>query len=255
MWTDDGYFPPSPAVRRAVHEAADILRARGATVEPFEPPDVPAAVELYLSIVSADGGKSLKRLLRGSRVDWRVRWFLLPTMSPRLWHPAMVGLLRLFGQEETSRLVATGFPRSAYEYWQLTDRRSAYTRRFLQSLRASRLDAMIFPPHAMSAMPHGSAAYLVTAASYCFLPNVLGIPAGVVAATRVRADEEDARSPSRDIVSRVARNSDQGSAGLPIGVQVAAPHWREDVVLAVMGVLEEGFGARPDYPAKPPCVR
>jgi Asp-tRNA(Asn)/Glu-tRNA(Gln) amidotransferase A subunit family amidase len=39
-----------------------------------------------------------------------------------------------------------------------------------------------------------------------------------------------------------------GSAGLPVAVQVFAKHWREDIVLAVMKVLEDEFRGRADYP-------
>jgi len=38
------------------------------------------------------------------------------------------------------------------------------------------------------------------------------------------------------------------SAGLPVGVQVVARHWREDIVLKVMEVLEDHFKAKPAYP-------
>jgi fatty acid amide hydrolase len=74
----------------------------------------------------------------------------------------------------------------------------------------------------------------------------------VAAATRVRAGEESDRAPSRDLVERAARIVETGSAGLPVGVQVVARHWREDVVLAVMGALEEHFRKQPEYPGRPP---
>ncbi len=48
------------------------------------------------------------------------------------------------------------------------------------------------------------------------------------------------------------RGVEQGSVGLPIGVQVMARHWREDVVLAVMRALEHAFRALPDFPLHPP---
>jgi fatty acid amide hydrolase len=35
---------------------------------------------------------------------------------------------------------------------------------------------------------------------------------------------------------------------LPVGVQVVARHWREDIVLAVMAALEDHFRSTPDYP-------
>jgi fatty acid amide hydrolase len=67
----------------------------------------------------------------------------------------------------------------------------------------------------------------------------------------VREAEELDRPPSRDLVERTAREVEEGSAGLPVGVQVLARHWREDQVLAVMGALEEDFRTRPDYPVTP----
>jgi fatty acid amide hydrolase len=71
-------------------------------------------------------------------------------------------------------------------------------------------------------------------------------------AGRVRAGEESDRPASKDRADLAALESEKGSAGLPVGVQVAARHWREDVALAVMSVLEKHFRAQPDYPAKPP---
>jgi fatty acid amide hydrolase len=47
---------------------------------------------------------------------------------------------------------------------------------------------------------------------------------------------------------------ERGSAGLPIGVQVVARHWREDLVLAVMAELERALSANPEYPALPTVV-
>jgi fatty acid amide hydrolase len=94
--------------------------------------------------------------------------------------------------------------------------------------------------------------HLPASASYCFLANLLGMPAGVLPLTRVQPGEESDREPSRDVVIRAARSVELGSAGLPIGVQVMARHWREDVVLAVMTALERVFRTRPDYPLRPP---
>lgn len=88
--------------------------------------------------------------------------------------------------------------------------------------------------------------------SYTTVYNLVGMPAGVVAATRVRPDEESDRAASRDLVEHAARRVEAGSTGLPAGVQVVARHWREDVALAVMVALEEHFRRQPDYPATPP---
>lgn len=108
-------------------------------------------------------------------------------------------------------------------------------------MNVNRFDAIICPPDALPALRHGSSSYLTDALSYIGLYNLLGMPAGTVAATRVRAGEETDRAPSRDWVERIARKAETGSVGLPVGVQVVTRHWREDVALAMMSALEEHF--------------
>ncbi|MBK7920343.1 MAG: hypothetical protein IPJ94_29655 [Chloroflexi bacterium] len=108
------------------------------------------------------------------------------------------------------------------------------------------------PPTSLPAVLHGSTTGLLDFDSYARLFNVLGLPAGVVAAGRVRAGEESDRQPSRDSVEQAALRVEAGSAGLPVGVQVASRHWREDIILAVMSALESHFSRQADYPARPP---
>ncbi len=252
VWTDDGYFPASPAIRRAVEEAAAALNAKGAVVESFDPPDVDEAMRLYFGLITADGGADLCRLLSGSCTDRRIRRMIRIERCPRLLRPALAGLLRATGQRTLAEVVAASGPRSADGYWRLVDRSARYVRRFMETLRQGGFDAMLCPPHALPAPMHGVADDLLPAASYALLPNLLGVPAGVVSATRVRASEEGDRTPSRDVVVRKARLVEEKSEGLPVGVQVLAPHWREDTVLAVMGALQSHFQQQADYPHQPP---
>ncbi len=251
MWTDDGYFPVSPAIRRAVEEAGAILQECGATVEPFTPPNMEEAVNLYIGLMSADRGASLRRLLRGSQVDPNVRRLLSLAKIPNFLRGVVVQGLRSVGQLWPSKLVAAARYGSADDFWQLSHRRQVYQQQFMDVMARGRYDALLCPPHALPAMRHGDAVDLIPAAANTFLMNLLGVPAGVVAATRVRADEQSDRPKSRDLVVKKALRAEAGSAGLPVGVQVAAGHWREDIVLAVMAALEAAFRNRPDYPAGP----
>ncbi|CAM9647543.1 unnamed protein product, partial [Hapterophycus canaliculatus] len=89
------------------------------------------------------------------------------------------------------------------------------------------LDAVIFPPVALPALPHGTAKNLTPAFTYAFIANLLSWPAGVVPVTLVRPDEEDydlEKLPAnqRDATAQFAREACRGSAGLPVGVQVSA---------------------------------
>jgi len=67
----------------------------------------------------------------------------------------------------------------------------------------------------------------------------------------VRAGEELGRKPSRDLVQQSAYTVEQGSAGLPIGVQVVARPWREHVALAAMRAIEDAARAHADFPVAP----
>jgi fatty acid amide hydrolase len=252
VWDDDGSYRPSPAIRRAVSEAAAALSDRGAVLEAFAPPDMDELMHIYYRLMSADGGACFRRMLEGSRVDWRLsRTLRLGSMSAWL-RKFFVWKLRATGQARSAEIVASAGSLSADQYRQVVVQMESYILRFTSALAAERIDAMLFPPHALPALRHGTSINLLPAASYCFLMNLLGFPAGVVVATRVRAGEEGDRPESSDLVDRTARKVESGSEGLPVGVQVAAAPWREDIVLAVMQALEEHFSGQADYPAAPP---
>jgi len=249
---DDGWFPPSPACQRAVREAAAALEERGARVEAFVPPDAPLAMALFFGLMSAAGSGWARRLLAGDPVDPRLREMLLASALPHPVNRALARVLDVAGQPRRGRVVRALGRRSTAEYWRLVAERKRYRDRFLAPDGPGRFDVWLAPPAPTPALRHGASRFLLGAASYTMLYKVLGVPAGVVAATRVRSGEDGGRAKSRDPVERTAREVDTGSVGLPVGVHVAAPPWREDLVLTVMAALETHFRAQPEYPDCPP---
>jgi fatty acid amide hydrolase len=252
FYTDDVYFPVSPALRRAVTEAAGALRGAGAEVVEFRPPDVAEAVHIYWGRLFADGLAYMRRWLGRDERAWHVRALLQGAGVPAPLRRVSAWLLGRAGRRMEAEFLRA-VPRRAItlpEFGRLIERQQAYRRRFLAALDDARLDALVCPPCGLPAVTH-RCQYGGLATSYTLLFNVVGVPAGVVAATRVRPGEESDR-PTGDRVGREARAVEAGSAGLPVGVQVAARPWREDVALAVLAALEEHFRARPDYPARPP---
>jgi fatty acid amide hydrolase len=250
----DGVFTVSTAIQRAVREAAEALASRGATIVPFVVDGermFPSheVLEIYCGLVGADGGADARRLANGSTLDWRVaRLSWIAGLRPQT-RIAVVNGLRLAGQRWMARVVSMVRPMSADAYRQLTYRKQQFVRQAIDGLQRQRIDAVLCPPHALPATHHVKGFDLLAAASHAMLFNLLGWPAGVVSATRVRAGEEIGRKASRDLVERQAAVVDRGSVGLPVGVQVAALPWREDMVLAVMGALEEHFRGKPaEYP-------
>jgi fatty acid amide hydrolase len=139
-------------------------------------------------------------------------------------------------------------------YWTQVEALLDYRQRFAEALRQADggpIDVILAPATSLPAVTHGATRDLLTAGGYATLYNVLGYPAGVVPVTRVRADEETSRPPSRDLIAKLARQVELGSAGLPVGVQVIARPWQEHVALAAMRAIAEGARASADYPSTP----
>ena len=249
MYVEDGHFQVSPAIRRAVLEAADALRAMGATVEPIAPPDAREAIRIFAGITSSDGGEFFKTLLGDEEPIPQVADLLRGTWT----HPVLLRVAawtkEMQGQRHLAHAMRCLGTRSTQDYWSLADARTDFREKFLRSLDEGSFDAVICPPFALPALTHNTCQHLLPAAGYAIVYNVIGAPAGVVSITKVRPDEESDREVTRDMADITAQAVEQGSSGLPIGVQVVARHWREDVVLAVMGALEDRFRASPDYPA------
>jgi amidase len=135
-----------------------------------------------------------------------LRRFLLSIGSERT-HPLLNGWL---DKLEKFRTDVNGFA----GYWAAIDefRRGMYA--YLDSF-----DAVLSPVAARAALPHGTSVEDANfkGFSYTMAHNLTGWPAAVV-------------------------RCGASSTGLPIGVQIAAAPWREDIVLAIASKLESVFG-------------
>ena len=133
-------------------------------------------------------------------------WFLASIGSHQT-HPLLEGWL---AKLEPYRTSVGGFA----EYWAGLHQFRAGMFAFLKNY-----DAILSPVSASPALPHGTSIQdgNLRGFSYTMTYNVTGWPAAVV---------------------RCGESGD----GLPIGVQIAARPWREDIALAIAGRLEEIFG-------------
>ncbi len=144
------------------------------------------------------------RVLGDSPRDWRVRRMLLLCRVPRFVRRGLAALLQALGQRRMARFLRAWGARPLMSTGSAPPSVPAYAEQFFAAWDHAQLDAAICPPHALPAVRHGSTADLTVVASYCFWANILGVPAGVVPATRVRADEETDRRVGRDTVDKVA---------------------------------------------------
>jgi fatty acid amide hydrolase len=252
FYTDDGTFTPAPAVARAVREAADMMRAAGAQVSEWAPPDVQHALDLVYGLYFADGMASLKRRIGNDACVPQLKQLIGLAGLPRPLVAAMRAMLRVAGQQSLADGLRPFGYRDTTHYWDLVEAQFDYRDRFARALDTGAggpFDIILCPPCALPALTHGATKDLATVGAYACLYNLLGWPAGVVPVSRVRENEQVGRQPSRDTVNKVALQVEQGSAGLPVGVQVVARPWMEHIALAAMGVIERAARARPGYPS------
>lgn len=250
FYVDDGYFPASAAIRRAVKEAAMALEAAGCRVTEFKPPEVESALHYFYGLFVEDGADHFKALMKGNTYDDRIKDLMTLGTLANWLRPPVASLYRMRNQRRVAQLVGWTGRREEESRAALRLCRDTYQDLFLTE--ASELDVLICPPCSVPAVTHGATKELGPASvCYTALYNFLAWPAGVVAATKVRPAEQTGRPRSRDLVEETARKVDKGSAGLPVGVQVAAKPGREDHVLAVMAALEAHFREGPDYPRTP----
>jgi fatty acid amide hydrolase len=206
-------------------------------VAAWSPPDVGHARDLFYGLLAADRFAGCRRALGRDRRDPRIAKMEMAGKSPRLVN----AILGLSGRGRLKREVVANYAHADTDnYWRLVEATIDYRERFHQSL--GDCDVILCPATALPAFRHGAAEELALAGAYTCLYNVLGWPAGVLPVTRVGKSEESDRPPSRDVMDCAARETERGSAGLPIAVQVVARPWREDLVLAAMRAIESRAG-------------
>jgi len=258
-WDTTAPLPASAAIRRGVAEAVARLDANGIEVVPLDGRLAEEAAWLHLGLMSADGGADIRRLFSQvgqvcnlpesgpQSADCKsaprcqpmegIRRLLVIAGMPRWLRPPLAAVAWLAGRRLEARgLLATG-PRSPAGLAALLAARESLASRFAAATAGC--DAIVCPVSALPALRHGTAARLLLAAAPCLIANLLDLAAGVVPVTRVQPQEEQGRPRGWDPVLRAAAETDRGSRGLPVGVQVLAPPGRsERSVLDVMRLIE-----------------
>ncbi|HEX4335490.1 MAG TPA: amidase family protein [Polyangiaceae bacterium] len=250
FYTDDGFLPACGAAVRAVHEARDALSRRGATCIPFTPPELVHGLTLFHEILAGDGGHGMRRFLDGSPADFRIKQLVAIASASRPTLAAIGFVAKHTKRRKLATLLGAYGRRDVGSHWDAVASLEEYRAKMLAALDRgpAPIDVLLSPATALPAVRHGGTAELGVMGAYDAIYNVLGYPAGVVPFTRVFESEETSTPRTSDRMDQAALDTERGSSGLPIGVQVAARPFREHVALAVLGALEEDALARSDRP-------
>ncbi len=251
---DNGLFPVSPAIRKAVDRAAKALAGAGARVEPVRGVDGDRSVRLFLQLAASDGFRRAARVVQGEQLFAPLAGNLRLAGMPH-WLSGLVSRgMGLAGRARTARLLATDRPADPGAYFEALGDRAAFRAEVLAEWDRAGVDVLLCPVVGTPAFRHGASEHLIDAASYAFAFNVLGFPAGVVPVGFVAAEDEPGRPASADPGDRAAAEGDRGSAGLPVAVQIVGRPWEEHRVLAVMAALEAALGGPGRWPLPAPAA-
>jgi Asp-tRNA(Asn)/Glu-tRNA(Gln) amidotransferase A subunit family amidase len=248
----DNWMSATPACRRAVQVAKQVLESRGHRLIPvpfpFDVPEMRWLMEVYVAGVFPDGGTEMAALLAKDIVD-----------------PAHKSLARFVSTPIWLRKFKAHFTTSPYFRTLLrgcesdsAGVRAKYADIFRLKAKFAKfwdqynLDAIICPVAATPALPiNVPPRFMCIYWSYCALYNLLNYSAGTARCTQVTPEDEAAAlNPIQanrggldddDWVPKLFRECQRGSTGLPVGVQVVTLPFREELCLRVMKEIEFGL--------------
>ncbi|KAF7232511.1 hypothetical protein EG68_11387 [Paragonimus skrjabini miyazakii] len=266
MFTDNtgkkltvGYYtslddmPASPAVKRVIFETKRLLETQGHTVVEFKPPDVSKAYQLVISLlVNVMGPGTLKLVYKEGHGD------ILVNYKQRGVHAvyAMPSFLRksicytraaqIKSRYALTSVALRGFGCSK-PFAELEYEAQEYVQTFFDAWNTQQLDCLLCPVSPLPPVWDYSAFHVVNCVLlFTSLYNLLGCPAGTVCAGRVqREDIHDAKDevrPGRYLKqSLIIAQQLDAAEGLPINIQIVAKPWKDELVLGVMHLIENGM--------------
>jgi fatty acid amide hydrolase len=194
--------------------------------------------------MGADGAlREFRRGLEGEPLHGLYRGLSFLAGLPDALRPLIGAVLRLIGWGRAADLLTAARARSTVEYWALVAERDALRDRLLAAWRAERLDLVLSAGFGVAAYRHGESENLHPGAAACFIANVFAFPAGAVPVSHVREGETEYACPraQRDLFAQAATAAGRGSAGLPVGVQIMAPPFEDELALRGMRELERAL--------------
>lgn len=245
------WFAPCSAAIRAVDEAVGALRGAGHVVEELQVPEKIggwAAAGMYVAIMAADGNlRSFIEGLEGEKLHEMYGSLKNISDIPNLARPAITKILQFMGEKRKAFLLSTckSGGLNVYDFWQVTADIEEYRSQWRKLLRSrpEPFDTLLLPGPALPALIHGESKHLSQMCCYTFFGNLLGWPMGICPVTQVRADEQNYpvdKLPDcqHDSIAKLCDRSLKDSKGLPVGVQIAALPFEDELALYAMRELE-----------------
>lgn len=241
-YEDDGFFPPTPGVCRAVRQAREHYEKMGHELIPLNLSNISYVTGSIISLLQADQAKSFLNGLSVDDLDPSMKTFVWFVQAPHFLKRLFAPLVGLISPRFLPGFLATGGSKvkKSSDLWAEVAKQEEFKEEFLLKWRDLQLDLCISPSFVCPAPQIKHVGKLHVAGSYSFLYNFLDLPVGIVTVTRENEDDqaELASYNHSDLFCKFVKTTTKGALGMPIGVQVIGLPYTEELVLHGMNLLD-----------------
>lgn len=247
-------LPTSQSVKRAMQIAKDAFKKQGHTLVEFKitNEDFKELSAIFLRNLAISFMAPLTHELAKNYEAPIPQYFLaffVYTLGPIMRRVVKFLAYSLLGQRTGDSVVnIRKFSPNEIDDTQRAHRRME--KKFEDQVNKQNIDVILSPASYHAAFKTEDSNELASVANYFFIWNVVHYPAASVPITEVQENEEGFYMDTHnDILTRKIRHTMQGSKGMPVGIQMAAPKWKDEVLLAAMKILENEvqYIKKPNY--------
>lgn len=249
---DLSYLRALPPCTRAVEGVVADLEAAGYEVVPFDFPfKISVFVSLLYRILAADSGHFYRHVLRDEPIEDSVAPFMTLLSRPKLFLHFYRLIAKMYPDPRPLEFLNALGAKDAIDIMEMLGERDSIRSQLDEAWKRCGIDALLMPAFACPASPQGAFPCISFAAVYTYMWNIVDYVAGVVPVSKVdltldakssRLSEEDfdATKSTRLLEAELDYIYDPVKMeGLPIGVQIITPQYRESEAILAMKIVEK----------------
>lgn len=186
----------------------------------------------------ADGCATQMRMVKDDQVDKVLSALVVNHLATDNARKLGEWISRKMSQDRQAMMMRATRKMTVEEQWHKHVVRDEYGDEWLRTYDEHKLDGVICAAFAFAAPKHGVASRLTPLVSYTALYNLLDFVAGVVPVDRVNEQDIANQRVIGDWIDKLIDADERLAQGMPVGVQVVTPRFREEAALRLMSAIE-----------------
>jgi len=147
-------------------------------------------------------------------------------------------LLRSCGEMRLAEQFEWYYRKNLLEFNRLVVKKEILKKKLVKLWQEKKIDAIIMPPMPFLAIKNDGTELIWNQLHYMAPSACYDIPAGVVTVTRAKPEHEKLELKYNDIIDDVLQYQTQGTAGLPVAIQVMGMAYQDEKILGIMKQID-----------------